>query len=69
MTTINKIKQELLVWSVIVGVFAVLTLMAINFDIIRKSPLFNKGEPIESQSSQTNNAELHQPGNSVVLAQ
>lgn len=68
MTTISKIKQELLVWSVIVGVFAVLTLVAINLDSIRKVRLFNK-EAAESSPSQVNSSALHQPGNSVVLAQ
>lgn len=40
MKTINKIKHELLAWSVVLAVFAMLTLLAVNFDSIRHSPLF-----------------------------
>lgn len=69
MTTINKIKQELLVWSIIISVFAVMTLVAINIDSIRQSPLFHNDGAKESKSSQTHSEELYQPGNSVVLAQ
>lgn len=31
MTTNSKVKEQFLVWSVIVGVFAILTLIAIDF--------------------------------------
>lgn len=67
MTSINKVKQELLVWAVILTIFGVLTLIAVNFDSIRKSALFNSSS--SSSGTIDENIELHQPGNSVVLAQ
>ncbi|WP_276373902.1 hypothetical protein [Chryseolinea sp. H1M3-3] len=69
MTTINKIKQELLAWSVVLAVFAVLTLLAVNFDNIRNSRWFNSSGTKESAEMHHDNVELHQPGNSTVLAQ
>lgn len=71
MTIINKIRQEILVWSIIVGVFTVLTLIAVNFDHIHKSLFLNSSIPASEQSLNTNRVvvDYYQPGVSVVLAQ
>lgn len=37
MKTFNQIKRDILVWSIILGVFAVLTAIAVNYDRMRNS--------------------------------
>jgi hypothetical protein len=67
MTTIKeKAKQEILVWSVIVGVFTILTFIAINLDRIHQS-LDKDRSHIESPKKAA--SESWEPGYSIVLAQ
>jgi hypothetical protein len=37
MKTFNRFKQDILVWSIILGIFSVLTLIAVNYPRIRSS--------------------------------
>lgn len=40
MATVNNTKENLIVWMIVAAVFTALTILAINFDHIRHSPLF-----------------------------
>lgn len=66
MTTLNKIKQEIIAWSVIAVAFGMLTFAALNLDTIRQSPLLN---PTQGSISPQHVDSDFQPGNTVVLAQ
>lgn len=61
MRTMNKLKHEFVVWSVIVSVFIMMTLLAIYIDNNPDFPLSNFKNSSESHSSHVNkNMELHQ---------
>lgn len=67
MTSDRKTKQELLVGSVIVALFAILTLVAINLNNVRKSPL-PSSKSANDRSLEVNNATIIHPGIPVVLS-
>lgn len=69
MATFNRMKEDIMVWSIIIAVFALLTLVAVNFDQIRKSPLFNKASntPVATPAKQVVQPEFFQPGHAVVV--
>lgn len=70
MTTFNRMKEDIMVWSIIIAVFALLTLVAVNFDQIRKSRLFNKASNTSFATPEKRVAqpEFFQPGHTVVVA-
>lgn len=69
MKSINKLHQTTLVWSFIFGLFAVLTVLAINLDRIRNSSLFNRKNTNNESVQYHNRFDAHEPGYSVVLNQ
>ena len=70
MKTTQASKETLLVWTIIVSLFAILTVISVNFDGIIDSSFLNKKEQnVESFHSGSRDELLNQPGYSVVLAQ
>ncbi len=69
MKSINKLHQTILVWSFILGLFAVLTVLATNLDRIRNSSLFDRENTNNKSVHDPNPFDAHQPGYSVVLHQ
>lgn len=70
MTTFNRMKEDIMVWSIIIAVFALLTLVAVNFDQIRKTRFFNKTSSTSAATpaKQVAQPEFFQPGHTVVVA-
>ncbi len=70
MKTTQASKETLLVWTIIVSLFAMLTVISVNFDRIRDSSFLNKkGQKTESFQFGSKDELLNQPGYLVVLAQ
>lgn len=65
MTTIDKYKNEIIVWSVITAVFTVLSIFAFNFDRLRSTAQVKNLPATEAVSEPG----FFQPGHSVVLMQ
>lgn len=68
MKTQNQFNQNILVWSIILALFGILTLVAVNVDHMRSLP-----EPEDEESHVQGDIVKHQPhlqsGYSVVLSQ
>jgi hypothetical protein len=70
METKHAFKKDLLVWTIIVSLFAMLTLISVNADQIRESAVFYKERSGTQAASKGLRTEIpDQPGYSVVLAQ
>lgn len=72
MKTAQAIKETLLVWTVIFSLFAMLTVISVNFDrIMNSSSSFFRKEVKSTQSyhSGSRDERLSQPGYSVILEQ
>ncbi len=69
MSSIKESKQRSSLRSVALALFGVLTLVAVNIVAIRKWSSSHSRDTSEIPAARHTDPELHQPGNSTVIAQ